>query len=144
MNEKKMLKWIICLHKKKNQIWFNYKLKGHRGWKNTYSLSIPLVIFSLACIYLFSSSVTVQCHQCVPVKTGNNYTLSASTWQRQTLWANDWPLFGGDGTLWAFDWLLPEERLSISDWLGGAIFHLNGSRQPRAHCATLAGSAFVS
>lgn len=31
--------------------------------------------------------------------------------------------------MWAFDWPLPEKRLSISDWLGGVIFHLNGSRR---------------
>lgn len=125
-----MLKWIICLQKIIH-IWINYKLKRHWGWKNAYSFSISVLIFSLACIYLFSSSVTAQCHQCVSMKTENDLILSGSTWQRQALWATDWPLFAGESTLWAFDWPPPEERLSISDWLGGVIFHLNASQAHR-------------
>lgn len=37
------------------------------------------------------------------------------------------PLFRGDAH-WASDWAPPEERVSISNWLGRVIFHLNGSQ----------------
>lgn len=59
-------------------------------------------------------------------KIKNNYIWSGSTWQ-QASWATDWPLFQGESTLWASDWPQPEERISIGDWLGSVIFHLNGS-----------------
>lgn len=124
-----MLKWIICLQKK-NHIWINYKLKGHRCWKNAFPSSISSLIFLLACIYLLShSSLPCVINMCA-WKAENNYVLSASTWQWQALWATDWPLSQEEGILWAFDWPLPEERLCISDWLGSVIFHLSG---PRAH-----------
>lgn len=124
-----MLKWIMCLQKK-NHIWINYKLKGHRCWKNAFSSSISSLIFLLACIYLLShSSLPCVINMCV-WKAENNYVLSASTWQWQALWATDWPLSQGEGILWAFDWPLPEEILCISDWLGSVIFHLSG---PRTH-----------
>lgn len=124
-----MLKWIICLQKK-NHIWINYKLKGHRCWKNAFSSSISSLIFLLAYIYLLShSSLPCVINMCV-WKAENNYILSASTWQWQALWATDRPLSQGEGILWAFDWPLPEEILCISDWLGSVIFHLSG---PRTH-----------